>query len=255
MKKIISVFIACFMILNSFIFVYAETNTDDETIGSTYGGLFPERVPSAQEQFQDFLHSKPSSKDVADVQNKINGIHEPVPSARYGAWIYLPNTFTVIDQGKDYYCAASCVKSTMNYIKGSSESLSATYVNLQGTGQIQPGVCLARIAPYLNQEQNATRYVTRDYKVSYENMRIQLTAAINQYQTPAIIVIKAMDGEWGYYNTAGHALSVIGAYSDQYAFYLGDPLYKIAGCPSKYAKGAGIIYNGISYESGTGYVY
>ena len=29
-------------------------------------------------------------------------------------------------------------------------------------------------------------------------MRIQLTAAINQYQTPAIIVIKAMNNEWGY---------------------------------------------------------
>lgn len=112
--------------------------------------------------------------------------------------IYLPSIYTVIDQQKNYYCAASCVKSTFNYINGSSESLSAIYANLQGTGQIQPGVALSRIAPYLNEEQNETVYATRDYTISYENMRIQLTAAINQYQTPAIIVIKAMNNEWGY---------------------------------------------------------
>lgn len=95
--------------------------------------------------------------------------------------IYLPSIYTVIDQQKNYYCAASCVKSTFNYINGSSESLSAIYANLQGTGQIQPGVALSRIAPYLNEEQNETVYATRDYTISYENMRIQLTAAINQY--------------------------------------------------------------------------
>ena len=77
--------------------------------------------------------------------------------------IYLPSIYTVIDQQKNYYCAASCVKSTLNYINGSSESLSAIYANLQGTGQIQPGVALSRIAPYLNEEQNETVYVTRDY--------------------------------------------------------------------------------------------
>lgn len=83
--------------------------------------------------------------------------------------IYLPSIYTVIDQQKNYYCAASCVKSTLNYINGSSESLSAIYANLQGTGQIQPGVALSRIAPYLNEEQNETVYVTRDYTISYEN--------------------------------------------------------------------------------------
>lgn len=187
--------------------------------------------------------------------DKIRGAHSQTVSTRDGAWIYLPSAYTVIDQQKNYYCAASCVKSTLNYINGSSDSLSTIYANLQGTGQIQPGVALSRIAPYLNDEQNETFYVTRDYTVSYANMRIQLTAAINQYQTPAIIVIKALNNDWGYYNTNGHAIAVIGAFSDQYAFYLGDPLYHIAGCPSKYAKGSGTNYNGITYQSGTGYVY
>ena len=86
MKKLINILLTCVVIFSLVTCVSADDIINEEDgEAPVYGGLYPEEVPSAQEQFESFLESGDHSQDIAEVWDKIRGIHPQTPSTQYGA--------------------------------------------------------------------------------------------------------------------------------------------------------------------------
>jgi len=86
MKKVISIFLFFTVIIFLLIGVSAEEKVNKDSDSTLiYGGLYPEEIPSEQEQFETFLKSKNRSQNASEVWDKIRGAHSQTVSTRDGA--------------------------------------------------------------------------------------------------------------------------------------------------------------------------
>ena len=246
MKRLIPLIMICVMLLSVNMVAFASGPAKSDKFveaGKVYVEVIPHSLESTAAGPAGALPATAEQIAVAArVDHNLANVSQRA-TTNSTAWTYLPG-YTVYSQAGQYYCGPACVQAALRYIKGTVYSQSDIAVGC--ITNPYAGTQIHDMAVYLNDEQSRRDYVEL-YYANETTMKTKLSAAIEEYNVPAIIGLKfrAVDG-W-IYDTSGHFMSVYGAREDQAIYALGDPWigYVDSGVndyPWSYPKGADIIH-------------
>lgn len=233
---------------------YIEVEADEVSVNAQYSlgsvntGDLLSPVESVEEQLSGL-----SEDQIEIAVKKLNDEGEDSGIVPYATtWNYLSG-FTIYKQAESYYCVVASCKAAMQYLTGSSDSQS-TIASALGT--TTSGTPFSKAKTYLNDNQKANTYISKDASTTQSTMESNFYNAINTYNAPPLISVKLSTKNGWAYDTSGHTMCISGARSDKAYFRIADPYIQWVDSNQSmfYSKSSSSIHTAIS-DRGNGYIY
>ncbi|SDO05496.1 C39 family peptidase [Acetanaerobacterium elongatum] len=205
-------------------------------------GVIPPAPKTIEEQIQDIENDNSYTKQ--QKQTMINKIKAPITfhksmgnySLSSVSTINL-NNFSYYYQQSTYWCVPACMKMTIQYINGASNS-KQTIANDLGTSS-SSGTQFENVIPYLNNRQNRNTYVLRYPETFSESTLTSDFVTTLSNNSPSVICTKfdrsihSNGTGYPYTQSYYHSLCVTGRSSDNAYFRLHDPVHN-SSIPASY---------------------
>ncbi|MCL1807226.1 MAG: C39 family peptidase [Oscillospiraceae bacterium] len=248
-KRIISLALACAILLSANVQVFAE---------SVPAGCLKETpLSSLEEQLAELSAAGLNTAAQTAILEKLLDLGPSTPqiTSRATTWSHLPGTYICYAQQNSSYCMPAVAKAVIQYLMGSSDS-QADIAKAMKVGQTTGG-SFSEMRPYLNNNQNKNSYVTRDYSTTKTTMESNFHAAITTFKAPAVLSIFVTASDDWPYTTQGHAVALNAARDDKGYFQVADPWigYITPGANPYYQRDSNTFHTIITVDQYCGYVY